>query len=588
MKTPLILAALTAVCLAPAQAKPATKPGTKPAQKPAQTQPLLGTAQLPGDNGKLEQAYTMGERGKVNVVLTGVRYAKERWIHDESAVTPDRDHKLMILSFQIQNPNKEITRFNGGVLKFTAIDQEGENHEGSRIAIQKSGVKNLSIDLKPAQRIDCETAILVPAKGMVPKLMVAHESGGGVLRYDLHDAIKGLQKPYSADGVNADASIPGEAGTFYSLWDWDVKYQNVETGEKAFGHWTIDDNKSFVFARLAIKKAVAGNSLARINAELISEDGDRYPDSGLKKGSLEEGHSLRGEQGQEMNTRMAFSVPKGVKIVKLRVWEGQNTYSHAVEFPMDLYATMDMKPLPGKTAKVPKTGGSEAQTGRLEAQAGVPAEEYSTIFRRADGSTAMEIAHVERREGAAKTTEITIAGKRALLMEEADATTLYLPDTNETLRAPKAKDKEPMTSLSYYAMAYANATAPKLKKRSPFGDLGKAILSGGGEGLGQSIMSSDSLSNFGKVAVGKVVENSVQRTLTNQLGRAVMTSAESLSGGGRNESVVIDKKVYAETTFKAAKTVDPESMKVDASAAKSVDAKELYKRFAEFMGQGLK
>lgn len=583
LKTPLMLAALLSVGMATAQTKPATKSPAKPAPKPASTRqtpatrPVLGTAQLPGDNGKLNQAYTMGEQNKLNIVLTGVRYSKSRWICDDSTNAPDRDHKLMIVSFQIQNPNKEITNFNDSSMKFTAIDQEGENHEGISRVIQKSGAKDLNIDLKPAQRIDCETAILIPAKGVVPKLMVAHRSGGAVLRYDLHHVITPLEKPYSENGTDALDSFAGETGTYYTLLDTDVKYLSTAFQERQLGNNTCDPNKEiYMLTKMTFKMQTPGRGFMRFEAEAVDEDGDRYPGVSIRKASTEDHMSSYAESGQETNGRVAFVVPKGVKIAKVRICETTRGKSTTVEFPVDQYATADGQPLNKgtKTTAAPQTG--------------VQADDYLTTFRKADGSTAMEVAHLERTEGSAKTTEFTVAGKRALLIEDADTTTLYLPDTNETLRAPKAKDKEPVTSLDYYAMAYANAAAPKPKKKGLFGDIGKALLDGGADSLGRSIISSDNLSNLGKMAVGKVVEDAAQRTLTNQLGRAVMTSTQPLSGGGRTTSVVVDKKTYAETTSKGPKTVDPAELKVDTASAKSVDAKELYKRFADFMATGMK
>jgi hypothetical protein len=577
MKSPTLFAALTAVCLVSAAPLASAQQAKAKPTPAAQARPVLGTAQLPGDNGKLNQAYTMGQQGKLNIVLTGVRYAKSRWIVDGETNATDRDHKLMIVSFQIQNPNNEITNLNDSTLAFTAIDQEGENHEGIKRVIQKSGAKDLNIDLKPAQRIDCETAIVVPAKGVIPKLMVAHRSGGGVLRYDLHDAIKPLEKPYSENGTDAAELIKGEPSTYYTLLDTDARYISTAFQEHQLGANTINDKEIFMLAKMTFKMGTPGKGFMRFEAEAEDENGDRYPATSIRKASTEEWMSSYAEPGQETNGRVSFVVPKGVKIAKFRIWETTRGKSLAVEYPVDSYATVDGQPL--ANAK-PKTN--------TPAVAGVQASEYATTFRKGDGSTAMESSQIERNENGTKTTAITVAGKQAILVEEADKTTLYLPESGEVLRAPKATDKEPVTSLAYYQLAYANATAPKPKKRSPFGGLGNAILKGGVEGLGSSMMSSDSLSSFGKVAVGKVVEDAAQRTLTNQLGRAIMTSTESIGDGSRSESVAVDKTVYAQTTFKGMKTVDPATLRVDASSAKSVDATTLYKRFAEFMGQGLK
>ncbi|RYG23291.1 hypothetical protein EON82_14465 [bacterium] len=350
MKSPTLFAAVAAVCLAsvstasamPQQGKAKQAPKKAAVQKPT-TRPVLGTAQLPGDNGKLNQAYTMGQTRKVNFTLTGARYTKTRWTIDGRAAAPDKTTKLLVLSFSIQNPNPEITNFNMGTLKFTAIDQENVNHEYEGMVIQKAEEKNLTMDLKPAQKIECETVIVVPAKGVVPKLMVAHDTGGGVLRYDLRPIVQKLDKPFSEDGATAVETINAEKDAYYPLMHWDVKYLSTAISEKRFGNWTISDNKVFVLAKFQIKKASKTGYIARFRAELISEDGDRYDDQGMKKASLEEGANGPTEFGQEMNVRMAFAIPKGVKIAKLRIWEDQSKSSTALEFPIEMVATMDGK-----------------------------------------------------------------------------------------------------------------------------------------------------------------------------------------------------------------------------------------------------
>lgn len=552
MKTTMLVAAMIAASLAFPQAKPIQA-------KPAQTKPVLGTTQLPGDNGKLDQAYTMGNEAKLNIVLTGVRYTKTRWTHGNDNLTADRDHKLMILSFQIQNPNKEITMFTGSSLKFTAIDQEGENHEGVASAIQKSNAKELSIDLKPAQRIDCETAILVPAKGVVPKLMVAHARGGAVLRYDLHDVIKPLEKPYSENGSDAAPIFAGEKDTYYSLLDSDVKYASTAFKERQLGSNTCDPEKQiYMLSRMTFRMQTPVKGFMRFEGEAVDENGDKYPSVSIRKAGTEDHMASYAESGEETNGRMAFVIPKGLKIAKMRIWETTRGKSSAIEFPVDMYATADGQPL---------TKDKPAEAAPV-APATIQAYSYTATFRKADGSTAMIAETLERNEGNTKMTEITAGGKKALLIEDGKNTTLFFPATGEAIQAPVAIDKEPTTSLSYYELAYANATAPK-KKKSPFGNLGKALLDGGANDLGQSILSSDDL---GKVVVSRVAEH----TLTQQLGRAVMTSTES------NGSVAVDKKVYVETTSTGIKNVPPTTFKMPPTP-QTTDAKTLYKRFVEFM-----
>ncbi len=315
---------------------------TKPVRRPA----TLGTAQLPGDNGKIGQAYTMGKESRLNFVLTGVRYAKTRWSHGSDTTAPTVGQKLLILDYQVQNPNREVTSFSEGALTFTAIDGEGANHEGVPGVVGKGRAAELSIALKPAQRIDAESVVVVPAKGPIPKLMVAHRSGGGVLRYDLHGLVGPLPKPLSENGVDALPRVAGKAGVAYPLLMTDLTYVSTAFKAGAFADLSEQEGKVYMLAKIALVVRTPGNQAFQIHGEAIDEDGERYPSINLHKASTDGEIGGIGEPGQEVACRMLLAVPKGVKIAKLRVWEGDNEYaSSAIELPLGLYATEDGQPL---------------------------------------------------------------------------------------------------------------------------------------------------------------------------------------------------------------------------------------------------
>src|ERR1044072_7807961 len=195
----LALAAIMAIAIAGAQTnKPKTQ--TKPAEE---KRIVLGTNQMAGENGKFNLAYTIGVQNPVNVTMLDAQFSVVRFNVNSTAYAPDKDEKLLVLTFWIHNPNKEITRFDGGTLKFTAVDQENENREGSGRVRREDSLDDLSIELKPAQKIKVQTVIVVPSKGTVPKLIVAHRSGGAVIRYDLREVLKPLQAPYAGEGFDA-------------------------------------------------------------------------------------------------------------------------------------------------------------------------------------------------------------------------------------------------------------------------------------------------------------------------------------------------------------------------------------------------
>lgn len=329
---PVVLASAT---LLSAQTKPATRP-------------VLGTAQLPGDNGKLGQAYTMGTAEKLNIVLTGVHYSKVRWNHSDHTVDPSDGEKLLVVDYQIQNPNKVPTGMDGGALKFTAVDEESQNHEGVGYVVQKNYGTDLSLNLKPAQRMDCETVIVVPAKAIIPKLMVAHRTGGPVLRYDLHGKVAALAKPFSADGTTALASYPGAIGTAYPLLFEDAKVVSTAFQGSPLGPTSIDDKKIFMLVKVTAKNmSTAKQPVGGFKAEVVDEDGEHYKSDGVRKASLDDTTSGEIDPGAEMTFRLPIVLPKGVKVVKIRLWEQGNHYenSSAVEIPVELYATADGQPL---------------------------------------------------------------------------------------------------------------------------------------------------------------------------------------------------------------------------------------------------
>lgn len=549
---------------------------------------VLGTNQMAGDDGKLGLTYTIGKQNPMNVTLTGAEFTVERFNCGGYALAPGKDEKLLILSYTVHNPNKEITHYDSGTLKFTTVDQEDVNHEGSNLVTRREGTDALSFDLKPAQKIECRTAIIVPAKGTVPKLIVAHASGGAVLRYDLRPILKPLAAPFAGEGMDALSEIKANVGEYMPLMYYSAKYLSNGFQESRFGPTTIGDDKVFFLPKFTVKKQTTTGHILRFKCLAITEDGDRYEAWSIAKASVDEHAASNMEPGQETSIRMVIQVPKKAKIKEVRFWEEQEKPSRVYIYSVD-------------ACYQPAPSGGSAPSGATTAPVttGIPADDYATVFKDAKGGTAMEVLHSQTRDSKEKRTEITVKGHKAILVEDlsSGATTLYLPDRKETLVAPKAQGKEPVTTLDYYEMAYANSVAPKPKKRNLLGSIGKAVLGQAASGLGESLISGAVLSSFGQASMPSLVSAAVQtaqgyavRDFASQLGRAVMTSSmtDDASAPERVHSDVrVDKSVYVETNFKTRKQVPADAFAFDATGAKQVDAETLYKAFAEFMGQGI-
>ncbi len=315
--------------------------GQSKSQKPAQKEPgriVLGTDQMKGDNGKFGLTYTIGQKSPMNITLTDAQWSVERFNIGANSYAPTKGEKLLILTYTIHNPNPAITQVAGNTLKFTAVDQDNENHEAPMVICNKESGEELSMGMKPAQKVVCQTVIVVPAKGTIPKLMVQHESGGAVLRYDLRPVLKPLPAPFAGQGMDALEEVPAEKGQVVPLLYFDASFLSTEFIEKRFGVATIPDDKVFFFAKFKVKKQ-AQPGLLRLNAQAVTEDGDRYNSQMIAKGSLEQSASDYVDRGQELTIRLMVTVPKKAKITQIRLWEGGGKTSRVYVFPVEAQFT---------------------------------------------------------------------------------------------------------------------------------------------------------------------------------------------------------------------------------------------------------
>ena len=180
----------------PAQAQ-VKKPGSKkaapvkPAAGPSKTI-VLGTTQLPGDFGKMGTTYTIGKSEPVNFTLKSADYSITPWMVGGSVSVPKANQKLLILHYTIQNPLPKEQSYSGNRVRFTTVDAQDENQEMISSIAREGTTENLTISLKPAQKIDVTAAIMVSADGVVPKLIVEREQGAPVIRYDLRGKVTPL------------------------------------------------------------------------------------------------------------------------------------------------------------------------------------------------------------------------------------------------------------------------------------------------------------------------------------------------------------------------------------------------------------
>lgn len=291
--------------------------------------PVLGTAQLPGDNGKLGQTYTMGFDlpNKLNLTLRSVRYTIAPLVMGDLWIVPERDQKLLVIEFTAQNPNKGEWLLRGDTLRFTAVDGQDVNHAGPGV-IARSGVtkERYSAALKPGQKLDLVTGVIVPAAGVVPKLMVAYTTSPKVLRYDLRGIVKPLEAPFAdpADpsGATALATIPGQKGAFYPSHRFDIRFDGAAFADSA-GARKAERGKRFVVATLTARNIGSKSWLLRsdtFKVTVVTSDGDKL--SRVVKAlnaSSDNDFGRQVEPAEAATMRLFIEAPANVGVSKLLV-----------------------------------------------------------------------------------------------------------------------------------------------------------------------------------------------------------------------------------------------------------------------------
>jgi hypothetical protein len=292
-----------------------------------------GTAQLAGDNGELGKVYSLIKSRPLYFSLTGAAFTTEQVVVGDALVVPKADEKLLVLHFTIQNPHTTELTVRWDSLKITAVDSMNVSHEGVEDWADAENHQKLGITLKPAQKVAIYTAIVVPAKGSVPKLMVQPptENNGPILRYDLRGKVAGLKAPIAdpadASGATALPIVPGALNAAYPLANYDLTVEKFELVATKLGELEPEEGERFFVATVLVKNASPATVYTRwdsLNAVLTSTDGDEltYKDMFLATAPRSFGQDVKA--GQDARVRLIFSVPKGSTPAKLALQEGES------------------------------------------------------------------------------------------------------------------------------------------------------------------------------------------------------------------------------------------------------------------------
>lgn len=313
-------------CALPAQA----------AATPTPASALLGTVPLAGVDARPMQAYTIGKGSPLNFMLQKAEYSVGRVVIGQSVVTPKADQKLLVLHFQVANPQKQDVYFNGQALTFTAVDAQNTNRPAYGYIGRVGSGETVGMHLKPSQKLDFFTVVVVPAVGPVPKLIVEREQGAGVLRYDLRKVTAPLAAPYAdprdTSGASALNAVPAVAGHSYPLENFDLRLETLSFSEEKLDGRTPRSGSRFLVATVALKNQAPRESylgLQTFMPEIQDADGERLRYVTVLKANRDEGPGQQIAPGAEYRVRYVFEVPVGAPLRTLVFQEG---YAHTLLF----------------------------------------------------------------------------------------------------------------------------------------------------------------------------------------------------------------------------------------------------------------
>ncbi len=295
--------------------------------KNPKNQATKGTTQLQGanDHALFTHTYTLGKTAPINVTVDRAEYTVDQVSIDNGMFLTNRDQKFLMLHYTLHNPNRSDYGLAWSTLEIFGVDANNQNlRYVANVALEGTGAK-CYMSLKPGQKVQLYTLIMMPAKGALPKLVIQSRDRL-VLRYNLQEKdakgkylnpVKALPEPIAdpADPTGATAleTVPGQIGESYPLRDFDVKVDEVSFSDAPImGKAPKPGERRFVAILTAKNGCTGDRSLAWniFKPRLIDQDGSdvRWNESALFASKDE---AVRGNlgPGQEMRVRYYYDVP---------------------------------------------------------------------------------------------------------------------------------------------------------------------------------------------------------------------------------------------------------------------------------------
>ena len=332
----------------PAAPKPvAPRPATPP--KPA-APVVQGTTQLAGGVATVGKTYTLflGTTDAINYTIRKAEYSVGHFYKGgEDDIVP-AGYKALILHLTIQNPQKQERGISGGSIRFTGVDSKNQSVSGDGPWFDEATHSEVSLLLKPGQKIDVYTRIVLAADVSLPKLIV-DDANNKVWRYDLKGQVTPLDAPFAdpavKDGSAALDEIPGKAGVFYPAV-LDLRVDKVDAPATVPEGMDVGSDQRVVVVYLTfhnanlVPQSMVPGAAYSFAASLLDQDGIGADYQHLYLGTRD--RELGGDlpAGKDASARVLFAVGNDVvpTTLKLRLGGGLRFY------------TIALPPLPAKPA----------------------------------------------------------------------------------------------------------------------------------------------------------------------------------------------------------------------------------------------
>jgi hypothetical protein len=313
------------------------QPVKKAALKPSPERGVRGATPLAGDIGQLGVTYTLPE-SPWNFTLKSAEFSVGRIVIGSNIYAPQADQKLLVLRYTVQNSSTDGHGVSYNTIHFTVVDPTNVNRDGIDDGGNAATHATVDQNLLPGQKVDVYTAVIIPAKGTVPKLLM-NWGGSRIVRFFLADQLARLPAPFAdpadASGATALAEVPAEAGKYYPLLNLDAQLVSTAWTTETLAGNECPEGKRFFVATLRVKNQSPAKlpcDYGRFKTRLLTSDGDRVEyNEFLLKTTGDEQVNRELDPGEEYTVRLFFAVPKEVDAKTLLFSEGD---SRAYAFPV--------------------------------------------------------------------------------------------------------------------------------------------------------------------------------------------------------------------------------------------------------------